>query len=129
MSIVIRFRRESVGALNPTGGALLHPGHHVPEASPNLFDRMFFACLEEGIVFLVARLVFIDPFLGKFSILNGLEGSFHAFLHAGIDDFRPHMDISPLGSFGNGEAHAMNARFIDQVHNQFELMKTLKISG
>jgi len=50
--------------------ALFDPRHEAAETLAGLLDRVLLAGLEEGVVFLVAALVFLDPLLGKFSGLD-----------------------------------------------------------
>ena len=65
--------RRSVGGLRAFEVLFLNPRHEHAELGAGLFDGVLFASLEEGVVFLVAAFVFIEPVLGKLAGLNVLE--------------------------------------------------------
>ena len=88
---------------------------------------MLFAGLEQLVVLLVATLVFAHPGLGKLAALDVLERLFHTLLHTGVDDFRANLDITPLGRLGDRETHSADAGLVDQINNQFQLVKALEV--
>jgi len=54
-----------IGGLDSLDRTLFHPRHHGPEALAHLFNRVFLARFEEGVVSLVSGLVFPHPILGE----------------------------------------------------------------
>src|SRR4051794_34194536 len=94
-----------VGRLRALEVLLLNPGHQAAEAGAGLLDRVLLAFLEQGVVLLVAALVFLHPLLGKLAGLDVLESRLHALLYAGVDDLRSDGNIAPLGGLGDRETH------------------------
>ena len=76
----------------------------------------------------VAGLVFLHPAPGEFAGLDLFQRRLHAFLDAGVNNPRSDRHIAPLRRFGNREAHAADARFIHQVHNQLQFVQTFEVS-
>ena len=125
---VCRRPQRLVGGLDAFGGALAHPRHQFAQSFAHFFNLVFLAGSEERVVFFVACLIFSNPIFGKFAGLNVFEGSFHAFLDARVDDFRPNGDVAPLSGFGDGKAHAVNAGLVDEVHDELKFVQALEVS-
>ena len=128
--VLVGLRRleRLVRGLDAFGGSLAHPRHQFAQSLAHFFNLVFFAGLEERVVFFVARLIFSNPIFGKFAGLNVFEGGLHAFLDARVDDFRTNGDVAPLGGFRDGEAHAVNAGLVDEIHNELEFVQALEVS-
>ena len=59
--------------------------------------------------------------------MNVRKRLLHALLHAGVDDLRSHLHISPLGRLRNRETHATDAGLVYQVDNQFQFVQALEV--
>src|SRR5436190_14004187 len=64
-SEVNRVAGVSVGSLRALDVTLWHPWHHATEIFARFLNLMFFVGLEQGVVLLVATLVFLDPCPGE----------------------------------------------------------------
>ena len=99
----------SVAGLDALEVLLGHPGHHAAQISTGLFDLVFFAGLEQGVVFLEAALVLFDPFFGELAGLDLFEDLLHLGFNLLVHNAGAAGDVAVFGGLGNGEAHAGDA--------------------
>src|SRR5207249_10279270 len=106
---------------------LLEPGHHRPKSRPNLFDRMRLTLRQQGIVDRPIGLVFQHPLAGKSSTLDLLQNFPHLLFGLIRDDPRPPRHVTVLGGGADRVTHIGDPAFVDQIHDQFDLVQTLKV--
>src|SRR6266404_1734826 len=127
--ILIRLRMEtsSIRGLGAAEFAFLHPREIGANLFAELLDGMISAAFHERVVHGTTRLVLRDPFLREDATLDFAEDFLH--LGAGLvgDDAFAAGDVAVLRGVADREPHAADARFVDEIDDEFHFMQTFKI--
>src|ERR1039457_1599739 len=127
MLILLRMKTSSVCGLSAAEFAFLHPREVGADFLAELLDGMIGSALHQRVVDGATRLVLGDPFLRKDAALDFAEDFLH--LGAGLvgDDAFAAGDVAVLGGVADREAHAADARFVDEIDNEFHFMTALEV--
>src|ERR1039457_2621554 len=127
MLILLRMKTSSVCGLSAAEFAFLHPREVGADFLAELLDGMIGAALHQRVVDGATRLVLGDPFLREDAALDFAEDLLH--LGAGLvgDDAFAASDVAVLGGIADREAHAADARFVDEIDNEFHFMTALEV--
>src|ERR1700722_6180579 len=118
----------SIRGLGAAEFAFFHPREVGADLFAEFLDRMIGAALHQRVVDGAAGLVLGDPFLREHAALDFAEDFLH--LGAGLlgDDAFAAGDVAVLRGVADREAHAADARFVDEIDDEFHFMQTFKIS-
>jgi hypothetical protein len=88
---------------------------------------MFHIGFEHLSILLAAFLVLGDPLTREFAVLDFLQNLLHFFLRATIHDARAASEIAVLRRIGNVLVHFGESAFVQQVHDQLQLMQAFVV--
>ncbi len=103
------------------------PGHHGAQLVAHHFDAVVGRVAAAGRHARVVQAAFLDEHLGVVAVLDALERIAHGHARLLVDDLGARHVLAEFGVVRDRVVHVGDAAFIDQVHDELELVQAFEI--